>query len=372
MSVSIALPARPTRDVPLFGVALAGTALAAGVLARDAAWASVGLLAVAFALGWVFLVAEFGYASAFRALVARGEGANLAAGMVVPAVAALAIVPVATLVHGYSGYVFPLGLPVVVGAAMFGVGMQLANGCGSGTLYTAGGGSRRLWVALPFFCAGGVLGSLALPAALRLPAFAPLALGQVFGPWLGLAATVATTLGLAALLLRRGQRPLRAKLRAGVAIGVLAAAAFLLSGQPWGVTMGLTVWGAKAAAAVGIDIAHTTFWSWDGPKQALAGSLLRNDSSLMDIGMILGALAASSWRGGFRAQSWPPARGMVAAALGGLLMGVGARLSFGCNIGALVGGLSSGSLHGLLWFAAALPGTWIGIRLRPFFGLSRS
>ena len=38
---------------------------------------------------------------------------------------------------------------------LFGVGMQLGNGCGSGTLYAAGGGSRRMWVVLPFFCAGG-------------------------------------------------------------------------------------------------------------------------------------------------------------------------------------------------------------------------
>ena len=48
-------------------------------------------------------------------------------------------------------------------------------------------------------------------------------------------------------------------------------------------------------------------------------------------------------------------------------MGVGARLAFGCNIGAMVGGISSGSLHGFLWFFAALPGCWLGIRLRPWF-----
>jgi uncharacterized membrane protein YedE/YeeE len=53
-------------------------------------------------------------------------------------------------------------------------------------------------------------------------------------------------------------------------------------------------------------------------------------------------------------------------------MGIGARLAFGCNIGALVGGISSGSLHGFVWFAAALPGTWLGLKLRPLFGLSRS
>jgi hypothetical protein len=64
-------------------------------------------------------------------------------------------------------------------------------------------------------------------------------------------------------------------------------------------------------------------------------------------------------------------RGALGAALGGLLMGVGARLSSGCNIGAFVGGAASGSLHGLVWLAAVIPGCWIGIRLRPWFGMAR-
>ena len=50
-------------------------------------------------------------------------------------------------------------------------------------------------------------------------------------------------------------------------------------------------------------------------------------------------------------------------------MGYGARLSFGCNIGALFSGIASGSVHGWLWFAAAFVGSLGGIFLRPVFGL---
>jgi uncharacterized membrane protein YedE/YeeE len=64
-------------------------------------------------------------------------------------------------------------------------------------------------------------------------------------------------------------------------------------------------------------------------------------------------------------------RGALGAALGGLLMGVGARLSFGCNVGAFLGGASSGSAHGVVWLLAALPGCWLGLRARPWFGLAR-
>lgn len=133
--------------------------------------------------------------------------------------------------------------------------------------------------------------------------------------------------------------------------------------------MGLTLWGAKLAGLLGVDVAGTEFWSLDGPRQALAGSVLANHNSLMDTGLLLGALLAAAWHGVFRVQAPLGIRGLAGAAIGGLLMGVGARLSSGCNIGAFVGGVSSGSLHGFVWFVAALPGCWLGMRLRPGFGL---
>ena len=101
-----------------------------------------------------------------------------------------------------------------------------------------------------------------------------------------------------------------------------------------------------------------------------AESVLTDTSSLTDFGMLFGAMAAAAARSRSPRNPWPPAKSLLAAALGGLLMGWGARLGFGCNIGAFVGGVASGSLHGWVWFAAALAGCLIGIRLRPLFGLS--
>jgi uncharacterized protein len=60
----------------------------------------------------------------------------------------------------------------------------------------------------------------------------------------------------------------------------------------------------------------------------------------------------------------------VGAVIGGILMGIGARLAGGCNIGAYLGGISQGSLSGWAWGAIALTGTWTGLRLRPLFGLT--
>ena len=101
------------------------------------------------------------------------------------------------------------------------------------------------------------------------------------------------------------------------------------------------------------------------PAQALAHSVLANTSSLMDIGMLIGAGLWASFFGSLRSQTWPNRRQLLAAAIGGLLMGVGARLAFGCNIGAFLAGTASGSLHGWIWFAMALAGSGSGFAPDP-------
>jgi uncharacterized protein len=84
---------------------------------------------------------------------------------------------------------------------------------------------------------------------------------------------------------------------------------------------------------------------------------------------VLGALAAAGLAGRF-APSWRvPARSLAAAVIGGLLLGYGARIAFGCNIGAYFSGIASSSVHGWLWLVSAFAGNAAGTRLRPLFGL---
>ncbi len=91
--------------------------------------------------------------------------------------------------------------------------MQLANGCGSGTLYTAGGGSGRMLIALLFFVVGSVLGSLSLPSFLALGGIDPVLASDYLGPWGGLAATLAS-IALAAALIIAVARTARRQLHA--------------------------------------------------------------------------------------------------------------------------------------------------------------
>jgi hypothetical protein len=89
----------------------------------------------------------------------------------------------------------------------------------------------------------------------------------------------------------------------------------------------------------------------------------------MDCGVILGALMAAGMAGRFAPVWRVPPKSLLAAAFGGLMLGYGARIAYGCNIGAYFSGIASSSLHGWLWFAAAFAGNGLGTKLRPFFGL---
>ncbi len=364
-------------DRLFLGLALGATAILLALVLLDHQPASAALILGGFGLGIAFLKAEFSYTASWRRFLTRGEAGGLLGGLIVIAICALAVVPVAALTPNYGGAIAPLGPSLIIGAFVFGIGMQLANGCGSGTLYTVGGGSGRMLVALLFFVIGSVFGSLSLPAFLALGGVDPVLASDYLGPWGGLAATLVSIAIAAVLIVAIARRraanfvPSRNYVIGGIAIGLLCVAVFAAGGHPWSVTFGYTVWGAKAATALGFDLSHAAFWQWAGPKRALSDSVLSDTSSLTDFGMLFGAMAAAAASKPFAAGAWPPVKSLLAAGIGGLLMGWGARLGFGCNIGAFVGGVASGSLHGWVWFLAALPGCLIGIRLRPLFGLSR-
>jgi uncharacterized protein len=364
-------------DRLFLALALASTAILIVLVLLDHQPASAALILGGFGLGIAFLKAEFSYTASWRRFLTRGEAGGLLSGLIVIAICALAVVPVAALTAKFGGAIAPLGPSLIIGAFVFGIGMQLANGCGSGTLYTVGGGSGRMLIALLFFIIGSVFGSLSLPAFLSLGGVDPVLASDYLGAWGGLAATLVSIAIAAALIIAVARRrdanfvPSRNYVIGGGAIGLLCVAVFFAGGHPWSVTFGYTVWGAKAATALGFDLSHSAFWQWPGPKHALAESVLSDTSSLTDFGMLFGAMAAAAASKPFATAPWPPMKSLLAAGIGGLLMGWGARLGFGCNIGAFVGGVASGSLHGWVWFLAALPGCLIGIRLRPLFGLSR-
>lgn len=354
--------------------ALSGLALAAAAVAgpRQAVLAVLGA-----ALGLVLYRSGFGFASGWRALWREGDAGSARAQLVLLAATAALVLPTLALGPGLGlaveGYVFPAGPVVALGGFLFGLGMQLAGGCASGTLYTVGGGSPRMAVVLLAFVAGSVLGTLHLPSLEKLPAAPPLALGAALGWPLALLLTLAPLLALERLLARRappaGAPASDPRIRAALALAPLALAVLLVSGRPWGITSAFALWGGKALAAAGLPVE-----GWPGfaaRAGELAAPLLADVTSVTNLGIALGALLAAGLAGRLRRRPWPEPRELLAALLGGLLLGYGARLAQGCNIGAFLSGIASGSPHGWLGLAAALAATPLGLGLRAALGLDR-
>ena len=113
-----------------------------------------------------------------------------------------------------------------------------------------------------------------------------------------------------------------------------------------------------------MDLVGFAFWSGAGNAERLTQSLLMDITSVTDFGLLLGAGIAARWKEPLATQVSLPTRLWIAGAIAALLMGYASRLAYGCNVGAFFSGISTGSLHGWVWFAAAFAGSMIGVRLR--------
>ena len=289
--------------------------------------------------------------------------------------------------HSYSGALAPVSVSMAFGAFIFGIGMQLGGACASGTLYTVGSGNPRSALVLVFFCAGAFWGSLDIDWWQRLPSVGVVSLGDTFGWEVFLLMQVGILSGLY-VLLKRLHKPvsqdtsvkretgiwqsIRRPWSLGAAaliLAVLNLVTLLTAGHPWSITWGFTLWAAKVSAAIGWDPSTASFWADGFPQHALAAPLWQDTTSVMNVG-ILGGAFLGMWLRGSNFRKWDKRAGpLVSAVIGGLLLGYGARLAYGCNIGAFVSGAASGSLHGWIWIMCALPGNWVGMHLRKYFGL---
>lgn len=130
------------------------------------------------------------------------------------------------------------------------------------------------------------------------------------------------------------------------------------------------LWGGMVMQRFGVPIETWHGYSAPAMQNALAGGVLSDVTSVMDFGIVIGAMLCAGLARKFKPEWRISGRHVVASVLGGFLLGYGARLAYGCNIGAFFSGIASGSVHGGVWIVFALIGNWAGIYLRPFFSLS--
>lgn len=349
-------------------------------------WKYGALFAIGGGLGMALYHATFGFSLAYRNAFARRDMGGVKAQILMVALAVILFAPV--MAGGATGGLAPVGWEVLVGSFIFGIGMQLGGACGSGTLFTVGGGSARMMVTLIFFCLGAFLATLYGDIWQPLRAGGKVvALGREFGWWTATAGQLAllAAIWFAVSRLGRGrtQRPLWTgtptwrRMLTGpwplmISLVVLALGNWLIlliTGHAWSVVWGFTLWAAEVAQMLGWDPESSPFWVARAPF--LARGILVDDTSITNIGIILGAMLAAGLGGRLDPVLKIPVRTLLASVIGGLLLGVGARMAYGCNIGAFFSGVASSSLHGWVWLIGALIGNWVGTQMRPSFGMEK-
>jgi uncharacterized membrane protein YedE/YeeE len=292
-------------------------------------------------------------------------------------------------------YPFPLlgaaSLATVLGGLAFGIGMVLAGGCVVGCLYKLGAGSILGLVTLVGLVAGSTLyaemhpwwSSLARSTAVLGPAITvPQALD--LPPWLLL---VPLLVGAGLLLARWTVR--------GDLVRTTYPEGYL---QPWKTAASLATIGMLSYLLVGMPLGITTAYakagayveSWLVPEHAeglayfrvesldyvppLTGTRVRGGPgprldavAAVQFPLILGIVAGSALSAlllrELRVRLRLPWRQYVSALIGGILMGLAARMAPACNVWHLLGGLPILALQSLLFIAGMVPGAWVGSRL---------
>jgi uncharacterized membrane protein YedE/YeeE len=331
------------------------------------------LFAVGIGFGAVLAAVSFGFTTGWRAWIRDRDPTGLLAQFLAIALAMVVGIPLIAGDEALSGAIAPLSLSLVIGAFVFGAVMQIADGCGSGTLYKAGLGNVFSLAVLPGFIAGSFLGAAHLDRWLALGSLEPVSLPQTLGVAPALALQLAALGAIAAFVWWRrratGTRWTgRGIYLAAIWMAVFAVLNLVIAGQPWGIVYGLGLWGAKVATWFGVDLAANAFWGRPAQQAHIEASLLTDVTSITNLGLLFGAFVAAHWRGTDCPAVKASGRQWLAGIVSGLLLGYSSRLAFGCNVGGYFSGISTGSLHGWVWFAAAFAGSVAGVRLRAALG----
>lgn len=248
-------------------------------------------------------------------------------------------------------------LSAMVGGFIFGLGMTLAGGCSSSSYYRIGEGMVGSFVVVVMFiiAAAATSGGALMPLAAMLRSVRidmgenSATISHVLGlnPWLLM---LFLFLPLAVWLYRSHSSPPQRGWtwkRTGVGLGLVAALAWLASAWSGDLHYGLRMTGPSASLL---------FYLAGGD----AGNL--NWGVFEIIGIPIGAFFAAQWSREFQWRAPKPAR-LMQQALGGAVMGIGAVMAGGCNIGNSLTGMGVLSLTSLVATVFLILGTWSGTYL---------
>ncbi|PKL51396.1 MAG: hypothetical protein CVV37_06745 [Nitrospira bacterium HGW-Nitrospira-1] len=288
----------------------------------------------------------------------------------------------------------PTGSPslsAVIGGALFGIGMILAGGCPTATLYKMGSGNFLSLIAFTGIISGCLLYAEIHPycaAFIKQTTFfqGRITIPQMLGadPLIVISATAAAGGFFIIRWLRDGKlvRPSNAEgyfqpWKAAVCLAFIGVVAYVVVGKPIGVTNGYAKLGAYIEGIFfrghveGLPFFKATPINYMHPLTNIhmqGGSGPWFDAvSVMElpiiIGIVFGSACSAVLLREFRIYYNVPYRQYISAFTGGVLMGLSARLSLGCNVTHLLGGLPILTGQSILFLAGLVPGAWLGSKM---------
>jgi uncharacterized membrane protein YedE/YeeE len=120
------------------------------------------LMLVGVGMGAALAGARFGFTTGWRQLIEQRDPQGVTGQVLLLALASLAALPLLGQFSELQAALGPPSVSLLVGAFVFGLTMQIADGCGSGSLYKAGLGVPLNMGILPLFALGSFLGSVHL------------------------------------------------------------------------------------------------------------------------------------------------------------------------------------------------------------------
>ncbi len=125
----------------------------------------------------------------------------------------------------------------------------------------------------------------------------------------------------------------------------------------WYITTQEAQWGGWILNKLGVENMDNVFFGLDN---GLPNPLL-NAPGFMSIGIILGAAVMALLRSEFK-WKMPSMETAIFALIGGTLMGIGARVGMGCNIGAFLATVTNGDLSGWVFLLGMIGGGYLGVK----------
>lgn len=144
-----------------------------------------------------------------------------------------------------------------------------------------------------------------------------------------------------------------------IALGVMAAYYFGITGTYWAVTGEFTRWGGHILNLIGVDTSSWGYFKIIG----LQGTPLDRIDGVMIIGMFAGALAAALMANNVKLRLPQSNIRIFQALIGGIIAGFGARIGMGCNLASFFTGIPQFSLHAWFFTLMTLVGVWAGTKI---------